>query len=177
MGIMAEPWLTSLADRLGVACAYHDWAGNFVTVEPSTVIAVLAALGLRADTETDCAASHSELDRRHWRRALPPTIIARSGTETSFWVHVTHGDPAQLWVRLEDGTVRGGIRQADNFTPPFDLDGTLIGEATFVCQPGNIPRGMLFVPYGPPTCKLMGGDTDGTGMPTSKGWDVDVELV
>ena len=52
-----------------------------------------------------------------------------------------------------------------------------IGEATFLCKEGNIPRGMLFVPYGPPTCQLMGGNTDGTGMPTSKGWDVDVELV
>ena len=52
-----------------------------------------------------------------------------------------------------------------------------VGEATFLCKEGNIPRGMLFVPYGPPTCQLMGGDTDGTGMPTSKGWDVDVELV
>ncbi|HEV3437210.1 MAG TPA: molybdopterin dinucleotide binding domain-containing protein [Gemmata sp.] len=50
-----------------------------------------------------------------------------------------------------------------------------IGEATFQCKEGNIPRGMLFVPYGPPTCRLMGGDTDGTGMPTSKGWDVEVE--
>ena len=37
-------------------------------------------------------------------------------------------------MRLEDGTVRGGIRQADNFTPPFDLDGTLIGT-TFVLPP------------------------------------------
>jgi formylmethanofuran dehydrogenase subunit D len=51
-----------------------------------------------------------------------------------------------------------------------------VGEATFQCKEGNIPRGMLFVPYGPPTCKLMGGETDGTGMPTSKGWDVEVEL-
>jgi formylmethanofuran dehydrogenase subunit D len=51
------------------------------------------------------------------------------------------------------------------------------GEATFVCQPGNVPRGLLFVPYGPPTCRLMGGETDGTGMPTSKGWDVEVEPV
>ncbi|MDB5310933.1 MAG: molybdopterin dinucleotide binding domain protein [Gemmataceae bacterium] len=54
---------------------------------------------------------------------------------------------------------------------------TETGEATFLCQGGNIPRGMLFVPYGPPTCRLMGGSTDGTGMPTSKGWDVEVELV
>ena len=51
------------------------------------------------------------------------------------------------------------------------------GEATFTCKDGKIPRGLLFVPYGPPTCRLMGGETDGTGMPTSKGWDVDVEPV
>jgi formylmethanofuran dehydrogenase subunit D len=51
---------------------------------------------------------------------------------------------------------------------------TQFGEATFKCQAGKIPEGMIFVPYGPPTCKLMGGDTDGTGMPTSKGWEVEV---
>jgi formylmethanofuran dehydrogenase subunit D len=51
---------------------------------------------------------------------------------------------------------------------------TEFGEAEFTCQAGKVPLGMIFVPYGPPTCKLMGGDTDGTGMPTSKGWEVDV---
>ena len=49
------------------------------------------------------------------------------------------------------------------------------GEATFRCQSGNVPRGMIFVPYGPPTCRLMGSETDGTGMPTSKNWEVEVE--
>ncbi|HEY1861675.1 MAG TPA: molybdopterin dinucleotide binding domain-containing protein [Gemmataceae bacterium] len=51
------------------------------------------------------------------------------------------------------------------------------GEANFQCQAGKVPLGMLFVPYGPPTCRLMGGSTDGTGMPTSKGWEVEVEPV
>ena len=51
------------------------------------------------------------------------------------------------------------------------------GEATFRCQEGKIPVGMIFVPYGPPTCRLMGGNTDGTGMPTSKGWEVEVEAM
>ncbi len=51
------------------------------------------------------------------------------------------------------------------------------GEAEFTCKADNVPEGMLVVPYGPPTCKLMGGDTDGTGMPTSKGWEVEVEKV
>jgi formylmethanofuran dehydrogenase subunit D len=49
------------------------------------------------------------------------------------------------------------------------------GEATFCCLEGKVPRGMIFVPYGPPTCHLMGQGTDGTGMPTSKGWEVEVE--
>jgi formylmethanofuran dehydrogenase subunit D len=51
------------------------------------------------------------------------------------------------------------------------------GEAIFTCKEGKVPFGMIFVVYGPPTCKLMGQITDGTGMPTSKGWEVEVELV
>src|SRR5215831_1321894 len=51
------------------------------------------------------------------------------------------------------------------------------GEAIFKCQEGKVPAGMIFVPYGPPTCRLMGQTTDGTGMPTSKGWEVEVEPV
>jgi formylmethanofuran dehydrogenase subunit D len=51
------------------------------------------------------------------------------------------------------------------------------GEATFCCKEGKVPQGMIFVPYGPPTCRLMGQTTDGTGMPTSKGWEVQVEQI
>jgi formylmethanofuran dehydrogenase subunit D len=51
------------------------------------------------------------------------------------------------------------------------------GEAIFQCKEGKIPQGMIFVPYGPPTCRIMGQQTDGTGMPTSKGWEVEVEPV
>jgi formylmethanofuran dehydrogenase subunit D len=49
------------------------------------------------------------------------------------------------------------------------------GEATFKCVEGKVPQGMIFVPYGPPTCRLMAQQTDGTGMPLSKGWEVEVE--
>lgn len=51
---------------------------------------------------------------------------------------------------------------------------TEFGEAEFTCKAGKEPKGMIYVPYGPPTCKLMGGDTGGTGMPISKGWEVEV---
>lgn len=52
-----------------------------------------------------------------------------------------------------------------------------VGEAVFTCKEGKIPPGLIFVAYGPPTCKLMGQTTDGTGMPTSKGWEVEVEPI
>jgi formylmethanofuran dehydrogenase subunit D len=51
------------------------------------------------------------------------------------------------------------------------------GVETFKFLEGKVPRGMIFVPYGPPTCRLMGSETDGTGMPTSKNWEVDVERI
>ena len=51
------------------------------------------------------------------------------------------------------------------------------GEAIFQCREGKVPQGMIFVPYGPPTCHLMGQRTDGTGMPTSKGWEVEVQPI
>ncbi|MDA1048935.1 MAG: formylmethanofuran dehydrogenase [Planctomycetota bacterium] len=54
---------------------------------------------------------------------------------------------------------------------------TEFGEAIFQCTEAKVPDGLLFIPYGPPTCQLMGGDTDGTGMPTSKGWEVEVERI
>ncbi len=49
------------------------------------------------------------------------------------------------------------------------------GEAVFRCRAGSIPEGLAFVPYGPPSGRLMGGETDGTGMPLSKGLEVEIE--
>ena len=52
------------------------------------------------------------------------------------------------------------------------------GHVEIACQatkPGDLPSGLLFLPYGDPSSKLMAGDTHGTGMPTSKGIDVTVE--
>ncbi len=140
MAVMTDPALAALAHRLGVATEYDDWTGNRVAVDEQTVVAALGALGVPAGTAEERALSLAEQDRRHWARALPPTVVTRSGSESAFWVHVTHGAPAEVWIRLEDGTVRTGLRQADNFTAPFPLAGRLVGEATFVL-PGDLPLG------------------------------------
>ena len=41
----------------------------------------------------------------------------------------------------------------------------------------ELPPGILFIAYGDLSSRLMGGDTHGTGMPTSKGLDVELEVL
>jgi 4-alpha-glucanotransferase len=135
-----DPSLVDLAGRFGVATEYLDWNDRRVMVPEATLVAVLGALGVAASTDEDRAAALVERDRDYWSRTLPRTLVTRTGAEKRFWVHVTHGDPIGLWVRLEDGEVRTGLRQLENSTPPYDLDGRLIGEATFEL-PGDLPIG------------------------------------
>src|SRR6478736_5038309 len=132
--------LVELARRHGVAIAYQDWAARHQPVAEPTLVAVLSALGVAAATEEERAAALLDHDRDHWRRSLPPTIVARAGQASSFWVHVTHGDPVGVWIRLEDGSVRAGLRQLENNRPPYELDGRLVGEATFEV-PADLPLG------------------------------------
>jgi formylmethanofuran dehydrogenase subunit D len=52
------------------------------------------------------------------------------------------------------------------------------GQIELPCQAakaGELPAGVLFLPYGDMSSRLMGGDTHGTGMPDSKGFDVELQ--
>jgi formylmethanofuran dehydrogenase subunit D len=51
-------------------------------------------------------------------------------------------------------------------------------DVAIVASKGDeLPPGLLFIAYGDLSSKLMGGDTHGSGMPTSKGIDVTMELL
>ncbi len=55
-----------------------------------------------------------------------------------------------------------------------------IGETTVKCigkKQEDLPAGVLFIPYGPPSSQLMGSDTAGSGMPLSKHMEVEIEKV
>ena len=54
-------------------------------------------------------------------------------------VHLPHGEPAEVWVDLEDGG-RRDVRQVDHWVPPRVIDGREVGEATFEL-PGDLPLG------------------------------------
>jgi 4-alpha-glucanotransferase len=132
--------LVELATRYGVATEYQDWTGRHAVVAESTLVAVLDALGVAAATDDERHTALAAHDRDYWTRSLPPTIVGTAGVATPFWVHVTHGDPVGLWVRLEDGSVRTGLRQLENNRAPYDLGDRRVGEATFEL-PADLPLG------------------------------------
>ncbi len=77
-------------------------------------------------------------------------------------VHTVEMNPADLEAR---GIAEGEpVRVRSRF-----------GETRLRARKGDIPRGLVFVAYGYPVNRLIGGDTQGTGMPDSKGLDVEVE--
>ena len=55
-----------------------------------------------------------------------------------------------------------------------------VGETIVRCKGRKVedlPHGMLFIAYGPPSSQLMECDTAGSGMPLSKHMEVTVEKV
>jgi formylmethanofuran dehydrogenase subunit D len=70
---------------------------------------------------------------------------------------------------------RLGLKDGDSVRLRTDT-----GETVVHCKgrkAEDLPTGILFLAYGPPSSQLMGGDTAGTGMPISKNFDVEVEPV
>ena len=135
--------LVMLASASGVATEYVDQSGALVQVSEETVLAVLAALGtdLRdvVDRPAAIAAAVESMRLRDWRRMLPPIVVATEGIECFVWVHVRDGAPASVYVITESGQ-RVQLTQVDNWTPPTEVDGLMIGEASFAI-PVGLPLG------------------------------------
>ena len=125
---------------MGVATDYYDWRGSRNEVPESTVAAVLAAMDIDASSEE---AAQSAIERHHqqrWSQMLPPVVVLREGWTPWFWVHIPHSDSVEVWVELEDGTTRDDVPQQEWWVEPVEVDGDLIGEATFEL-PADLPMG------------------------------------
>ena len=135
--------LESLASSLGVATSYTDQGGAYVEVSEDTVLAVLAALGVDLRGASDRPAAIDEaaerMRLRDWRRMLPPVVVSTQGIDSATWVHVPEGAPARAYVVTESGE-RLELEQIENWTAPTDVDGQMIGEASFAI-PADLPLG------------------------------------
>ncbi|HET7397081.1 MAG TPA: 4-alpha-glucanotransferase [Intrasporangium sp.] len=139
MATAPSPTLLELARVHRVDTDYYDWQGAHVMVGAETIRAVLAALGVEAETDEAAERSLREFGDRTWRRTLPPTVVCREGWTPWVAAHVPHGTDIWLELELEDGS-RRAARQVDRLVEPHEIDGTLVGEATFEL-PGDLPLG------------------------------------
>ncbi|MEO8827275.1 4-alpha-glucanotransferase [Lapillicoccus sp.] len=131
--------LVALARAHGVATDYWDWQGCHAPIAATTIVAVLAALGIAAQTSDQVESSLLNVDERAWRRTLPPTVVTREGWSPWVPVHVRDGDRVTLTIDLEDGRV-WEVTQIDHLVPSRQVDGVEVGEATFEL-PWNLPLG------------------------------------
>ena len=131
--------LARLAAAYGVATQYWDQAGTLVHVGERTVAAVLGALGLDTSSPQSIADALEEKGLRDWRRMLPPVFVMRQGVDQRLWVHVPDGAPARARLELEDGR-RVDLVQLDHWVDPVEVDGELVGEASFR-MPADLPLG------------------------------------
>jgi formylmethanofuran dehydrogenase subunit D len=70
---------------------------------------------------------------------------------------------------------RLGLAKGDRVR--LSCDGRSIEVAVAPSKGDELPPGLLFIAYGDLSSRLMGGDTHGSGMPTSKGLDVLLEKI
>lgn len=128
--------LLDLARAHRVSTSFTDWRGVTQPVSAETLTAVLTALGV--DPADPSAALQAAWDAP-WRRMLPACTTATQGVERLVWMHVPDGEPAELAVQLEAGG-RRDLQQVDHWVQPREIDGGVVGEATFRI-PGDLPLG------------------------------------
>jgi formylmethanofuran dehydrogenase subunit D len=104
------------------------------------------------------------------------------------------GRTAKQGVGISEGKFKDGYRTETRTlqVAPADMqrlslrEGDLVrlksewGEIDVNVVPAKgdeLPPGILFIAYGDLSSQLMGGDTHGSGMPTSKGIDVELTPV
>jgi formylmethanofuran dehydrogenase subunit D len=70
---------------------------------------------------------------------------------------------------------RLGLKDADRVR--LKSEWGQIEVAVITAKADELPPGLLFIAYGDLSSQLMGGETHGSGMPTSKGIDVELEVL
>ncbi|WP_456825950.1 4-alpha-glucanotransferase [Cellulomonas sp. P5_E12] len=138
----ASDALLRLAAAYGVVPDHWDFHGLHRRASTTTLQGVLGALGVDASSpeRVDLAIAHVE--DMPWRRVLPPVLVVREGRQAHVPVHLTHGDPVEVWIELdpEAGGGRREVSQADVPVAPRTVDGRLVGRATFTL-PTDLPLG------------------------------------
>jgi 4-alpha-glucanotransferase len=138
-----DPVLADLAAAHGVAASFHDWRGGERQVSAPAIVSVLAALGVDASTPEAASEALARARDGQWRDMLPSYLVVRGGETAKVPVHVPHGESVSVDLEVEDGGLIS-LTQLMIWVDPQELDGELIGEATFEI-PDDIPFGYHYL--------------------------------
>jgi formylmethanofuran dehydrogenase subunit D len=117
-----------------------------------------------------------------YHRGMPETFILIPGRTSKQGCGISEGkftegylaETTTLQVAPQD-MQRLGLSQGDRVRLRSEWGQV---EVPVIAAKGDeLPPGLLFIAYGDLSSRLMGGDTHGSGMPTSKGIDVELERV
>ncbi|MER7814208.1 4-alpha-glucanotransferase [Streptomyces sp. NPDC096153] len=150
--------LARLAALHGVATTYSPSAGVTVPVPDSTVVAVLAALGVDAATPDAVRAALAAAESAAEERLLPPTVVA--------WLPLTGPPPvalppgARVRVELEDG---GLLEWHENVPPAAAPESGVAASAERPADGSSAAPGWPELPTGVHrlTVRTTGGRTGG----------------
>jgi 4-alpha-glucanotransferase len=136
--------LARLADAYGVGAGYTDHRGHHREANPDAVRAVLAAMGVVAETPEQVDGALAAVRDRPWRRLVPPTTVAVQG-DAARWalrVHVPRGTETRVRLELEDGGGRDLPAPIPLDPPITDERGGIEREARELALPDDLPLGV-----------------------------------
>ena len=114
---------------------------------------------------------------------MPETFILIPGRTTDQGCGVSEGkfkDKYQNAVRAlqvaPGDMARLGLSEGDRVRLTGE-EGQSVEVCITAAKKDELPEGLLFIAYGDVSSQLMTGDTHGSGMPTSKGMEVTMELL
>ena len=133
--------LIRLAKLVGVGTSYVGMSHDYHEINDDVLIAVLAALGIKAGTEDDQkAAIRAILDKRHGR-LVAPTVLHVAGSEDRVLVNTGILDVPSATITLEDGETYEGVIKADvGDGKAYDCNGTFVSTASLII-PADLPVG------------------------------------
>lgn len=132
--------LRQLAQAHCIGVDYHAFDGQRREVSDETLRAILAAMGVDAGDEQAQAAALRAAEEAPWRQTLPPCVVSHDGQDKHLPVHVPHGSDVFVHITRHGSGERRSLVQADHWVDPREVDGQLIGRATFVI-PAGLPLG------------------------------------
>lgn len=113
---------------------------------------------------------------------MAETMMLIAGRSSKQGTSLNEGKLKQNYIDItstvemnQDDMDRLGLQNGDKVRLRSDQ-----GETVVQCKgrkAKDLPPGLLFIAYGPPSSLLMSGETAGTGMPISKNLDVLVEPI